>query len=320
MKILEKTLLKQGVKPSRVYLSNDKAFLHVNLLDFFAKKFSHIDKTTWQQRFDNALILDENHQPVSANTPYQVGQTLLYYRDVGQEPAIPFKERILAVDEHLIVVDKPHFLPVIPTGRFVKQTLLARLRSHPKLQHLDVMAISPIHRLDKDTAGVMLFSHNPTTRSNYQQLFAKKQMHKVYEAIAPTRLDLVYPYQIASRLVRADRFFLTKTVAGEVNAITNIEHMEVLQGKLAGFSRYRLTPLTGKKHQLRVHMASLGMPLLYDDFYPLVKTQTAPNLTTDFKSTDFKFPLQLLAKQIGFVDPISSQYREFISQQNLPTV
>lgn len=305
---LEKTLLKQGVKPSRVYLAYDNAFLHGNLLDFFAKKFSHIDKSTWQQRFDSGLILAENHQPMSADMPYQAGQTLLYYRDVGQEPIVPFMERILAVDEHLIVVDKPHFLPVIPTGRFVQQTLLARLRLHPELQQLDVMAISPIHRLDKDTAGVMLFSHHPKTRADYQQLFEKKQVQKVYEAIAPTRLDLVYPYQIASRLVRGEPFFLTKTVAGEINAITTIEHLEVLQGELTGFSRYRLTPLTGKKHQLRVHMASLGMPLLYDNFYPMVK----PHGTADFHR-----PLQLLAKQIGFVDPISAKNRVFTTEQQL---
>lgn len=305
---LEKTLLKQGVKPSRVYLAYDNVFLHGNLLDFFAKKFSHIDKSTWQQRFDSGLILGENHQPMSADMSYQAGQTLLYYRDVGQEPIVPFMERILAVDEHLIVVDKPHFLPVIPTGRFVQQTLLARLRLHPEVQQLDVMAISPIHRLDKNTAGVMLFSHNPKTRADYQQLFEKKQVQKVYEAIAPTRLDLVYPYQIASRLVRGEPFFLTKTVAGEINAITTIEHLEVLQGELTGFSRYRLTPLTGKKHQLRVHMASLGMPLLYDNFYPIVKTEG---------TADFHRPLQLLAKQIGFVDPISAKNRVFTTEQQL---
>lgn len=143
--------------------------------------------------------------------PYLAGQTLCYYRDVGDEPVIAEREKILWVDEHLIVVDKPYFLPVIPTGRFVKQTLLTRLRLNPDVQgfgiDVNVENISPIHRLDKDTAGVMLFSHNPTTRSFYQQLFEKKQVQKMYEAIAKTRQDLIYPYEIRSKLVRGDDFF-----------------------------------------------------------------------------------------------------------------
>ena len=173
---------------------------------------------------------------------------------------------------------------------------------------VNVENISPIHRLDKDTAGVMLFSHNPTTRSFYQQLFEKKQVQKMYEAIAKTRQDLIYPYEIRSKLVRGDDFFLTKTVAGEPNAITTIHLVENLTGDLAGFSRYHLYPLTGKKHQLRVHMLSLGMPLLNDNLYPVVAKQG---------DSDFSKPLKLLAKHIAFTDPISGQARTFYSTLTL---
>lgn len=298
--------LQQGVKPSRIYLPHDKIFIGGTVLDFLCAHFAHISVEVWQQRLQRGLVTTHDGERLDIDSPYQAGQTLFYYRDVGEETAIPFTENILYVDEHLIVVDKPHFLPVIPTGKFVKETLLTRLRLRPELQHLDVMAISPIHRLDKDTAGVMLFSHNPATRGAYQSLFEQKAVQKTYEAIAPTRTDLAYPYQIASRLVRGEAFFLTQTVAGELNSFTTIELVETL-GNYHGvnYSRYRLIPLTGKKHQLRVHMASLDMPLMHDNFYPSPQPQG---------TTDFTKPLKLLAKSIAFKDPISGINQIFESQ------
>ena len=228
----------------------------------------------------------------------------MYYRQVENEPIIPFEPHILHLDEHLLVVDKPHFLPVTPSGRYVSQTLLAKLRNHPDLQQLAVDDISPLHRLDKDTAGVMLLSVNPSSRACYHALFADRQIHKTYHAIAPTRSDLCYPFHIHSKLERGEPFFLTKTAQGEPNAHTMIELIE----NNGAFSLYRLTPVTGRKHQLRVHMASLGMPLLHDNFYPTVK----PKGTTDFAK-----PLKLLAKSIAFIDPITQQARRFDSQLRL---
>ena len=211
------------------------------------------------------------------------------------------------MDEHLLVVDKPHFLPVTPSGHYVSQTLLAKLRNHPDLQQLAVNDISPLHRLDKDTAGVMLLSVNPSSRACYHALFADRHIHKTYQAIAPTRSDLCYPFHIHSRLERGEPFFLTKTAQGEPNAHTTIELIE----NNGAFSLYRLTPVTGKKHQLRVHMASLGMPLLNDNFYPTVNTVKTQG------SSDFTKPLQLLAKSIAFIDPITQQARRFDSQLRL---
>lgn len=293
-----------GVKPSKVYLPHDKQFVGKNLLDFFAQQFSHIEKTTWQQRFDDGLISLENGEILTHDTPYLAGQMLLYYRHVDNEPIIPFEPSILHLDEHLLVIDKPHFLPVIPTGQYVSQTVLAKLRIHSDLQHLNVNDISPIHRLDKDTAGVMLLSVNPATRSLYQGLFERRMVKKTYEAIAPTRTDLVYPLKVKSRLVRGEPFFLTQTVDGEPNSETMIELIKNFEN----FSLYRLTPLTGKKHQLRVHMASLGMPLLNDNFYPTVQPKGTSN---------FAKPLKLLAKSIEFIDPVRKKKKFFTSQLNL---
>jgi len=269
-----------------------------------AAHFSHISLANWQRRFDSGLISLERGEPLKHDSPYLAGQTILYYRQVENEPIIPFEPNILHLDEHLLVVDKPHFLPVTPSGHYVSQTLLAKLRNHPDLQQLAVNDISPLHRLDKDTAGVMLLSVNPSSRACYHALFADRHIHKTYHAIAPTRSDLSYPFHIHSRLERGEPFFLTKTTQGEPNAHTMIELIE----NNGAFSLYRLTPVTGKKHQLRVHMASLGMPLLNDNFYPTVK----PKGTTDFAK-----PLKLLAKSIAFIDPLTNELRDFNSNLSL---
>ncbi|QRO13749.1 pseudouridine synthase [Moraxella osloensis] len=297
-------MIERGIKPSKLYLPHDKSFVGGRLIDYLAAHFSHISLATWQRRFDSGLISLERGEPLKHDSPYLAGQTILYYRQVENEPIIPFEPNILHLDEHLLVVDKPHFLPVTPSGHYVSQTLLAKLRNHPDLQQLAVNDISPLHRLDKDTAGVMLLSVNPSSRACYHALFADRHIHKTYHAIAPTRSDLSYPFHIRSRLERGEPFFLTKTAQGEPNAHTMIELIE----NNGAFSLYRLTPVTGKKHQLRVHMASLGMPLLNDNFYPTVKTQG---------SSDFTKPLQLLAKSIAFIDPITQQARRFDSQLRL---
>lgn len=302
------TAVKQGIKPSKVYLPHDKRFIGGQLIDFLSQHFAHIAFAEWQQRFEQGLILAENGDVLPLNTPYHAGQTILYFRHVNHEPIIPFEPTILHLDNELLVVDKPHFLPVIPTGQYVSQTLLAKLRVHEDLQHLNVNDISPIHRLDKDTAGVMLLSVNPATRSAYQSLFEKKQVKKVYETIAPTRTDLVYPLTVKSRLVRGEPFFLTQTVDGEPNSETTIELIETLAEYDGKFSRYRLTPLTGKKHQLRVHMASLDMPLMNDNFYPIAQEKG---------TTNFDKPLKLLAKSIAFIDPLTGLQRYFDSQLGL---
>lgn len=297
-------MIERGIKPSKLYLPHDKSFVGGRLIDYLAAHFSHISLANWQRRFDSGLISLERGEPLKQDSPYLAGQTILYYRQVENEPIIPFEPNILHLDEHLLVVDKPHFLPVTPSGHYVSQTLLAKLRNHPDLQQLAVNDISPLHRLDKDTAGVMLLSVNPSSRACYHALFADRHVHKTYHAIAPTRSDLSYPFHIRSRLERGEPFFLTKTAQGEPNAHTMIELIE----NNGAFSLYRLTPVTGKKHQLRVHMASLGMPLLNDNFYPTVKTQG---------TTDFAKPLKLLAKSIAFIDPLTNELRDFNSNLSL---
>lgn len=299
-----------GIKPSSLYLPKLTEFAQKTLFDYLIFKFPNIVSDIWRQRFIEQKISDSTGQILTLSTPYQHGQTIFYYRELppDSEAIIPFAETILHIDAHLIVVDKPHFLPVIPTGRYVKETLLTRLRIRPELAHLDIANITPIHRLDKDTAGVMLFSHNPTSRSQYQRLFQDKAIQKTYYAVAPMLQNSTFPFEIRSRLVRGEPFFTTQTVAGEVNAITQIDILKNFEKNGEKFSLYELNPITGKKHQLRVHLNGLGIPIVNDPLYPVVKEIPKP---------DFGQPLQLLAKKIEFIDPLTGKQRAFHSERQL---
>ncbi len=295
-----------GIKPSYLNLPHDKQYIGKPLLCYLRARFPFITESIWRARLNSGMVVNQRGEPLHENVLYQAGETIFYYREVSREdePRIPFDEKILWLDDDLIVVDKPHFLPVTPSGRFLRETLLTRLRLHPDLQHLDVANISPLHRLDKDTAGVMLFSHNLATRAAYHALFPSHAIQKTYHALAATRLDLAYPLTVRTRLVPSEPFFLMREAAGEANAETRVCLLEQ-RGEV---SLYELQPITGKKHQLRVQMMGLGMPLLNDALYPVVQPENA---------VDYAKPLQLLAKRLTFIDPIAGVERVFESGQEL---
>lgn len=299
--------IKNGIKPSYLILPHDKQWQGRALCQFLCAKFPFVNEATWRHRLNSGMVVNQHGEPLHENTPFISGSLIYYYRESSREaePHIPFTEQILWLDKHLIVVDKPHFLPVTPSGRFLHETLLTRLRLRPELQHLNVGNISPLHRLDKDTAGVMLFSHCPSSRAAYQNLFQNKLIQKTYHAIAPTRDDLTYPIEMKSRLVRGESFFLTQVVDGEPNSHTIIQQL----ASYGEYSLYELQALTGKKHQLRVHMMQLGMPLLNDALYPIAQAVD--------QADNFDKPLQLLAKKIAFTDPLSGEKRCFESLQTL---
>ena len=234
--------------------------------------------------------------------PYQPHAKLYYYRSIETETRIPFEEVVLFEDDCIVVADKPHFLPVTPGGRYLQETLLVRLK-----RKLGLDTLAPMHRIDRETAGLVLFTKQPHTRGIYQALFAEREVVKRYQAIAPLRAELPLPMTYRSRLVGADHFMRMRETAGEPNAETSIELMET-RGELA---RYRLLPVTGKRHQLRVQMAALGMAIQNDQIYPehLTKAQ--------IEADDFSKPLQLLAETIAFRDPVTEQERQFESKQNL---
>ncbi|WP_251368744.1 pseudouridine synthase [Polynucleobacter sp. MWH-Braz-FAM2G] len=291
----------EGVSASRVYLPADQT--HSNLLSFFTSQFPHIETGEWVKRFDEGLVMDREGHSLSANDAYRPNTHLLYFRRLDREPEIPFEEQILYQDGHILVADKPHFLPVTPTGLYLHQTLLNRLKKKTGLSSL-----SPIHRIDRDTAGLVIFSINPTERARYQNLFRDRAVKKVYEAIAPYKKKVAdqLPLIYRSRLEESEHFLQMTEVDGNPNADTLIELIEH-QG---AWAKYQLTPGSGKKHQLRCHLNALGIPIQNDQIYPVLTPYQEYDL-------DFTKPLQLLAKEIAFQDPVTGESRQFKSRQKL---
>lgn len=295
---------RDGVSPSCVALpllpAGDRRWPTV--LDFLTERLPAVNREAWQRRLADGQVLDERGQPVRASDDCRGGERLYYWRALDDEPDIPFDATVLFQDAHLMVVDKPHFLPVIPTGRFVRQSLLVRLKQATGLDTL-----SPIHRIDRETAGLVVFSLRPQDRGAYQALFRERTVDKVYEAMAPFDPALALPRVHRSRMAEdPEAFYRMTEVEGEPNSETAIALLE----RRGAWARYRLEPVTGKRHQLRVHMAALGLPLAGDQFYPRV-------LRGPGEAEDFADPLRLLARGIAFADPVTGQARRFESRLDL---
>ncbi|MBU3580298.1 pseudouridine synthase [Polynucleobacter sp. 73C-SIWE] len=291
----------EGISASRVFLPADQSY--PNLLQFFINQFPHIEVKEWEDRFAKGLVLNAEGHAFEAMDAYQPNTHLIYFRRLAREPQIPYEEEILFQDEHILVADKPHFLPVTPSGLYLHQTLLSRLKKKTGIQTL-----SPIHRIDRDTAGLVIFSIKPDERAQYQNLFRDRLVKKVYEAIAPYSKNLIarLPITYQSRIEESEHFLQMQEVEGEPNTDTLIELLEATKP----WAKYRLTPGSGKKHQLRCHLNALGIPIRNDQIYP--------NLTPYQEyDIDFSKPLQLLAKEIHFNDPLSSEDRSFISKRLL---
>lgn len=287
---------RDGVAPSYLWLPCES---WPDLLTFLVQRFPHMDEAVLRGRLERGELVDEAGRPLAPHSPFQAGSRIWYYREVHEETPVPFEEAVLHRDERLLVVDKPHFLSIIPAGRHLRETLLTRLR-----HKLDLPELSPCHRLDRETAGVVLFCLHPPSRGAYQKLFEARTVQKTYEAIAPFRPELALPRVHRSRLEEGAGFFTMQEVAGEANSETRI----TLLARQGDWARYQLEPHTGKKHQLRAHMAALGIPIQHDPWYPTLQAE---------KGDDFSRPLQLLARSIEFIDPYTGSQRRFTSQRQL---
>ncbi|OAV13763.1 pseudouridine synthase [Moraxella catarrhalis] len=289
-------MMRQGVSPSKLYLPKIKD-APLTIFEYVCKKFHHIGTAVWQKRFNDGLVKDIDGRILDLNSLYQHGMTITYYRHLCDEVVVPFEHHIIYEDQTLLVVDKPHFLTVSPAGGYVQQTLLTRLKQATGNPHL-----SPVHRLDKQTAGLMIFTKTCESRRTYQSLFNDRKINKIYHAIAPMTQAHQFPLQLSLPLVRGEPFYTMAVGIGEPNTHTDIDILAVSEdGKWA---KYELKPTTGKLHQLRVHLNYLGIPIAHDNFYPKVMHRA---------KDDFDKPLQLLAKHLSFTDPLTNKPMAFES-------
>ena len=276
----------------------DKTYSTV--LDFLEHRFPTINRNVWKKRMDQEKVHDERGHLIHENTPFKPGRRIHYYREITKEPHIPFQEKILFENDHFLVACKPHFLPVIPSGPYVNECLLHRLKQSTGNSYL-----TPVNRIDRETAGIVVFSVNPDTRSVYHELFMGAGANKTYHAICrcshhPQRKE----WTVENRIVKGAPFFRMKIDNGIPNSRSQIYLVKSQKNKVF----FTAKPLTGKKHQLRIHLSSLGFDIINDRYYPKLKNEKKP---------DFDKPLQLLSKKIAFKDPVSGKKLEFESSRTL---
>ncbi|WP_341668060.1 pseudouridine synthase [Alcaligenes sp. SDU_A2] len=289
---------RDGVTPSRVWCPRGP---WRTLDEFLLERFPYVSPDVMRDRLARGDILDDEGRAQQAGSHYQPDRWLWYFRMVPHESPVPFEMPVLHADERLIAVDKPHFLATTPGGRYLQETALTRVR-----RHFGEDGITPLHRLDRETAGVLLFCRDPALRGAYQSLFQHGCVDKEYEAVAPF-LDLPsHGHTYVSRMEDVPGLFVMREVAGEPNSRTDVlRQHDWADGQGRRLAVYRLRPHSGRKHQLRLHMSSLGAPILNDVFYP--------DLLPPREDDDFDQPLQLLARHISFVDPVTGQTVRFSS-------
>ena len=272
------------------------------VLEYLVIKFPYIDAQIWRQRIADGKVHCHDGSLITTQSPFQPQQRIYYYREVESEPSIPFKETIFFQDQHILVAYKPHFLAVTPGGIYVNECLQSRLRRNTGIETLQAL-----HRLDRVTAGLVMFSVNPDTRHRYHGLFETRQIHKTYQATAKISEGenlIGQEWEIRNRIVQSELRFRMRVIEGEANSHSVIRCLQQSTQK----ALFELNPITGKTHQLRVHMQALGWPILNDKYYPQLQTLSADN---------YSAPLQLLAKELRFIDPVTQQPRCFSYEGNL---
>ncbi|WP_186785239.1 RluA family pseudouridine synthase, partial [Streptomyces misionensis] len=289
---------RDGVDPVRVRLPAGGTWATVR--EHLVARLTGAAPGMVEAMFDAGRIIGADGRAVPPDAPYRPGMFVWFHRELPAETPVPFPVTVVHRDAHIVVADKPHFLATTPRGTHVAQTALARLR-----HELGIPTLTAAHRLDRLTAGLVLFTVRPEERGAYQTLFRDRRVRKEYEAVAPYDASLALPRTVRSRIVKERASLAAREVEGEPNAETRVE----LLGRRDGLGRYRLLPRTGQTHQLRVHLNALGVPILGDPLYPVV-TDPGP-------AGDFRRPLQLLARGLEFTDPVTGVEHAFTSGRTL---
>ncbi len=276
---------REGLGPARLRVQGG------NVADEFDRRFGPAGRS----KVLGGEVVDARGAVLDASTELPAGAVVFLHRDLPEEIEVPFDIPVLYRDENIVVVDKPHFLATMPRGSHVAQSALVRLR-----RDLGLPELSPAHRLDRLTAGVLMFTVRRELRGAYQSLFGRGEVGKTYLACSVAQPGLVAPQRVCNRIVKHRGVLQATVQPGEPNAVTLIEPL--------GGGRYRLTPTTGRTHQLRVHMAGLGLPIDNDPLYPK-PVAVDPG--------DFSKPLALVAQRLEFTDPLTGEHRCFVSRRGL---
>jgi tRNA pseudouridine32 synthase / 23S rRNA pseudouridine746 synthase len=277
--------------------------LDKTVLDFIAGRFPSVSREKWHERIRDGKILFDGGVAVTEAALCRPQARLHYFREVEAEPVIPFREEILFADDNILVACKPHFLPVHPAGRYVNESLVNRLRV--RTGNPDLV---PVNRLDRETAGLVLFSARKETRKPYYMMFTRRKVRKAYEALAQVEaMPDCREWTVETKIVKGSPWFVCRNEeCGEPNSRSLIRLVDVKDG----VGRFDMEPFTGRQHQLRLHMATIGFPVLNDPWYPAVQPE---------QKKGFDHPLQLLAKKLEFKDPLSGKEMQFESPRVLST-
>lgn len=284
-------------RPSRLYLPKFSSAPRT-IFEYLLARFPQVDTNIWRARVAQGKVVLSDGTLLEESSPYRHGLTVFYRREVAAEPPAGEEPRIVYRDDEILVVDKPHGMPVTPVGDHVERSLLFRLQRITELPDL-----APVHRLDRDTAGLLLFTINLDARAHYHRLFSEGRVEREYCALAHVSVPLRKKHwHIENRIEAGEPWYRQQIVEGRINAITDIELVDARES----FGKFRLFPKTGKKHQLRVHMASIGCPIVGDPFYPAITNKNEGDL-----------PMQLLANRLAFTDPLTCAARSFTSTRTM---
>ena len=247
----------------------DRSAQGLTVLDYYTQRYRHSSRAKWADRIQSGqILLDE--VAITAETRLLAGQQLSYRRSPWQEPDVPLTFEVLYEDADLMVVAKPSGLPVLPGGGFLEHTLLWQLQ-----QRYPAETPLPIHRLGRGTSGLMLLARSPTARAYLSQQLREntlkplhdRPMHKIYRALVQGNPP-------------DDRFTITEPIGKQVHPVLGYVYAALPQGAFAQSdcqvlrrdtttALVEVSILTGRPHQIRIHLAAAGYPLVGDPLYAI---------------------------------------------------